>query len=245
MRILVFKHHIVEHPAILRDFMAADGVAWGAVEFELDQDIPPLDGYDALVVMGGAMDVWQEDAHPWLVREKAAIREAVTDRGLPYLGFCLGHQLLADALGGVVGPMSEPEVRVTNVEVTEAGAEDPLFAGFDGPIRCMQWHGAEIKTPPPGGATLATSERGEVEALRVGACAYGVQFHVESTAETVPAWSGIPEYQQSLVESLGAAGVELFKADMAANQAAFTVAARRLYDGFMGHVRARRVIRAA
>ena len=75
MRILVFKHHIVEHPAAFGDFMAADGVAWDAVEFELDQDIPPLDDYDALMVMGGAMDVWQEEEHPWLVREKAVIRD--------------------------------------------------------------------------------------------------------------------------------------------------------------------------
>ncbi len=245
MRILVFKHHIVEHPAAFGDFMAADGVAWDAVEFELDQDIPPLDDYDALMVMGGAMDVWQEEEHPWLVREKAVIREAVVDRGLPYLGFCLGHQLLADALGGTVGLMSEAEVRVTTVEVTEAGARDPLFAGFEEPILCMQWHVSEIKEMPPGGVILATSERGEVEALRVGTCAYGVQFHVESTEETVPDWSRIPVYEQSLLESLGHEGAAFFKADMITNQAAFTAAARRLYDGFMGHVRERRVTRAA
>ena len=76
MRILVFQHVDVEHPAIFRDFLAEDGIAWDAVELDAGESIPPLDGYDQLWVMGGPMDAWEEDRHPWLIAEKQAIREA-------------------------------------------------------------------------------------------------------------------------------------------------------------------------
>ena len=75
MKALVFQPLAIEHPGILRDFMAADGVTWDAVELDEGQAIPALEGYDALLVMGGPMDVWQETEHPWFVAEKAAIRQ--------------------------------------------------------------------------------------------------------------------------------------------------------------------------
>ena len=75
MRFLILRHIDAEHPGILRDFMAEDGVRRDTVELDEGDAIPPLDGYDAMVVMGGPMDVWEEDAHPWLAPEKAAIAE--------------------------------------------------------------------------------------------------------------------------------------------------------------------------
>ena len=84
---------------------------------------PPLDGFDALWVMGGPMDVWEEDIHPWLIDEKALIREAVEGRGMPFLGFCLGHQLLACALGGDCARAAPPEIGVMPVRLTGPGAE--------------------------------------------------------------------------------------------------------------------------
>ena len=104
MHILVLQHADVEHPGIFRRFLEEDGHTYDAVELDAGETLPSIDGYDALWVMGGPMDVWQEDEHPWLVQEKSYINECVEDRGLPYLGLCLGHQLLAEALGGNVGP---------------------------------------------------------------------------------------------------------------------------------------------
>ena len=76
-RVLVFQHIAIEHPGIFRDFMAEDGVRWDAVELDAGEAIPALDPYDALIVMGGPMDVFEEDKHPWLVAEKRAIRDWV------------------------------------------------------------------------------------------------------------------------------------------------------------------------
>ena len=113
MKLLVFQHIGCEDPGALRNYLNEDGVDWETVHLDQGQAIPALEDYDALWVMGGPMDVWQEDEHPWLTDEKALIREAVEGRGLPFLGLCLGHQLLAEALGGSVGPSERPEIGVT------------------------------------------------------------------------------------------------------------------------------------
>ncbi|MEO1285776.1 MAG: type 1 glutamine amidotransferase, partial [Pseudomonadota bacterium] len=71
MHILVLQHARLEHPGVFRDFLTRDGHSWDAVELDEGESLPSLDGYDALWVMGGPMDVWQEDQHPWLRDEKA------------------------------------------------------------------------------------------------------------------------------------------------------------------------------
>ena len=182
MRFLVFQHIAIEHPGIFRDFLAADGIDWDAVELDAGEEIPPLDGYDALWVMGGPMDVWEEDQHPWLVAEKRAIRAAV-ERGLPYMGVCLGHQLLGAAMGGRVGKAAQAEVGILDVALTEAGRRDPLFAGMAPVFKALQWHGAEVAAAPPGATVLAQSPLCGVQAMRVGRWAYGLQYHTELTAE--------------------------------------------------------------
>ena len=77
MQILVLQHADVEHPGSLRQMLAEDGHSWTPVHLNQGEKLPSIDGFDALWVMGGPMDVWQEDDHPWQADEKAFIREAV------------------------------------------------------------------------------------------------------------------------------------------------------------------------
>lgn len=237
MRVLVFQHIAIEHPGIFRDFFREDGVDWTAVELDEGEPIPDLGDYDALWVMGGPMDVWQEDAHPWLVREKAAIREAVLKRDMPFLGVCLGHQLLADALGGKVGPMAEAEVGILGVSLTEAGRNDPLMRGLPATGKCLQWHGAAVVEPPLGARILAQSAACPVQAIGVGRHAWGLQYHVELTEATVPEWGCVPEYARSLEKTLGASSLAAFTAAAQDHMADFNLDARQLYDNFMAAAR--------
>ena len=236
-RILVFQHIALEHPGVLRNFLREDGIEWTAVELDEGEPIPDLGAYDALWVMGGPMDVWEDDVHPWLEPERAAIREAVVEREMPFFGFCLGHQLLAQALGGEVGPAATPEIGIMEVELTGAGRTSPIFDGVPPIHSCLQWHGAEVLRIPPGARTLAASPACAVQAMGFAGHAFSIQYHVEITGDTVPQWGEVPEYEQALEQAMGEGALAAFEADAAAHMAEFNRNARRIYDNFMRIVR--------
>jgi GMP synthase-like glutamine amidotransferase len=166
--------------------------------------IPDLAPYDFLFVLGGAQDTWQEDEHPWLVAEKQAIREWVVERARPYFGVCLGHQLLASALGGEVAPAEKAEVGVFDVTLTENARSHRLMQGLSPAHKVMQWHMAEVKRVPEGARVLASSPITPVQALAVGDHAMSTQFHCEFTPQTVAGWASIPNYVASLEKHMGA-----------------------------------------
>lgn len=233
MRILVFQHIACEHPGIFRDYLAADGIDWDAVELDAGEAIPPLERYDALWVMGGPMDVWEEDIHPWLTAEKKAIREAVWDRRMPYFGLCLGHQLLACALDGEVGKMRQAEVGILAVDLTPAGRVDPIMQGLPPRQRALQWHGAEVTKLPRDAVLLASSPLCAIQAMRVGANAWGLQYHVELTDRTVAEWGEVPAYAAALDATFGAGALPRLDRDAAALMPEFNGVAKQLYDNFM------------
>lgn len=229
MKILVFQHIASEHPGSFREVMKAQGHSMHAVELDAGEPIPPLENYDILLVMGGPMDVWEAQKHPWLVAEMAAIR-AWVDAGRPYLGLCLGHQLLAQACGGHVQLMTAPpEVGMSQVTVEP----DPIFAGVGPLCTCFQWHGAEVVALPPGARVLATSPGCRVQAMAIGDAAYGLQFHMELTATTATEWGGLPEYAAALERVKGPGALPGLQAEVAENFIPLQDGAHRIFSNFL------------
>ena len=233
MRILVFQHLAIEHPGVFRAFWREDGLSSTTVEIDEGAPIPPLENFDLLVVMGGPQDVWQEDRFPWLAQEKAAIRRWVQDMEKPYLGICLGHQLLASALGGKVGKMPGPEVGLAPVTLTREGRSDPVLAGFPQTIDSFHWHRAEVAEPPAGATVLASSALCAVQAMRWNKHAYGFQYHCEIEPSTVEDWGRIPAYKASLIKALGEEKAAHLADDVLPRLPGFRASALQLHRNLM------------
>lgn len=233
MHFVIFQHIACEHPGVFRRFFLEDNIATTAVQLDEGGTIPDLSEFDALWVMGGPMDVWQEDEHPWLVAEKAAIRHAVVDLKMPYMGLCLGHQLLAEALGGEVGPSQQPEIGIMDVSLNKAGLQSPFLKGLSKTQKCLQWHSAEITRVPDSVEVLASTQACQAQAMSYGTHAITMQYHVELEDDTVPNWGAIPEYKSALENAVGEGALQKFETEAAANMSGFNATAKTLYDNFL------------
>jgi GMP synthase (glutamine-hydrolysing) len=231
MRVLILQHIACEHPGVFSEVIAERGVDAHAVELDQGEPLPDWREFDAVVAMGGPMGAGDEREHPWLAAEKRWIGEAVVS-GRPFLGVCLGVQLLAAALGARVYEASEPEVGLLDVELTPEGRDDPLFAGIHDPIVSLQWHGDTFDLPA-GAVRLAGSPMVANQAFRAGARAYGVQFHLEVTGEMAREWGEIPAYRESLDRTLGERDGAAFIADIERRSDELHPPARRLFSNWL------------
>jgi GMP synthase (glutamine-hydrolysing) len=150
------------------------------------QPAPSVEDVDALMIFGGSMHVDQNDEHRWMDPEKQFIRDALV-HGTPMLGVCLGSQLLAEAAGARPHRMEEPEIGWYEIEITDAGAADPVVGPLAPSAELFEWH--HYAAPlPPGGVELARTPL-SVQAFRIeGKPAWGLQFHAEVTRENLFGW---------------------------------------------------------
>ena len=230
-RVLVLQHSEIDRPGVFGEAMDEAGIAWRACDPWRGEPFPPLDDYDAVLAMGGPQQADEEHLHPWLAPEKALLRDAVA-QGLPVLGVCLGCQLLADAHGGRVGPLARAEVGVLDYTLTTDGRADLLFAGLPAAPLAMQWHLYAVTALPARAVLLASSPACTAQAFRLGARAYGIQFHTEVDAALVRATQIFPAYVSALERQQGEGAFERLVAATARHEATLRANGRRLFRNF-------------
>ena len=227
--VLVLRHGDDIPLGLLGEALDAAGVPQIEVMLHDGEPIPPLAGFSALVVLGGVMGAYEEEAHPWLGDEKRAIAEAYKAE-MPMFGICLGSQLFAEALGGrAFLSESAPEIAHMMPTLTEAGAEDPVLRHFDEPV--VVFH-QDTWDPPPEAILLATSDRFN-HVFRLGS-AVAIQAHPEADAAVVAKWVETKD-ELPLMEAAGVDPDQLV-AEVAAGEEAQREMAAKLFGAWVEEV---------
>lgn len=149
-----------------------------------DEDLPCHHDYHWLVVMGGPMNIYDEENYPWLAQEKIFIHEAI-ESGKVVLGICLGAQLIADVLGGKVTKNPHTEIGWFPVHLTDNARYSPLFSFLPEKLMVFHWHGDTFSTLPDDAILLAGNDACSHQAVMYKERVFGFQFHMESTQESI------------------------------------------------------------
>tara|TARA_B100001123_G_scaffold362079_1_gene418961 strand:- start:45 stop:767 length:723 start_codon:yes stop_codon:yes gene_type:complete len=235
MEVIVLQHIKVEDPGYIKDLMLDDGVKLTTIELDEGEKIPNnLSKYDAMFCMGGPMDTWMEDKYPWLIDEKEKIKNFVVNLKKPYLGFCLGCQLLGEVVGGKIIKSIKPEIGMLDINFMEKKNHDPLFSNFPKTIKALQWHSYEVINLENNKnvTLLASSPTTKYQIFKYQNHAYGIQFHIEVKDTTVNDWGCVIEYKSALEEQLGEGALEKFNNEAKSNMKEMNNCSKILYSNF-------------
>ena len=239
MEILVLQHINIEDPGYIKDLMIKDGVNITTIELDEGEKIPDnLNFFDGMLCMGGPMDTWMEKDFPWLIEEKKKIKEFVVELNKPYLGFCLGCQLLGEAIGGKVVKTNNPEIGMLDVNFLDEKKKDILFADFPQKITSLQWHSYEVQELEKNKdvTLIASSKETKYQIFRYKNNAYGIQFHIEIKDTTVNDWGCVPEYKSALENQLGQGALEKFDKEARENMTNMNNYSKILYTNFKNDI---------
>ena len=234
-KVIILQHISIEDPGYIKDLMIKDNFDLTTIELDEGEKIPEnLDQFDAMFCMGGPMDTWMEKDFPWLIDEKKRIKEFVVDLKKPYLGFCLGCQLLGEVVGGKVAKSNKPEIGILDINFLENKNNDKLFSKFPNTIKSLQWHSYEVQNLEniKNITLIASSPDTKYQIFKFNEHAYGIQFHIEIKKTTVSEWGCVPEYKSALEKELGDGALDKFDQDAKDQMSSMNQYSTILYNNF-------------
>jgi GMP synthase (glutamine-hydrolysing) len=184
--VLIIKHVYIEGPGLIEYSLRQEKISSQVLTLKSGIHLPSVDGFTHIVILGGPMNVYEDERYPFLREEDRFIKEAIR-RGRSILGICLGAQLIAKALGAKILKTPEKEIGWYDISLTRTGSQDPLFSKLPKTFPVFQWHEDTFETPKAG-KLLATSTSVPGQAFRCGENVYGLQFHLEVTEEMIQDW---------------------------------------------------------
>lgn len=196
---MVLQHEECEHLGVLSELLSHHNVTYQYVKLYEGESIPELKDYSGIILLGGPMNVYEEDDYSFLKAEDSLIRGALKS-GKPTLGICLGAQLIAKATGARVYHGLRKEVGWYSVYLTEEGRQDRVFKGLEARFTVFQWHGDTFDIPD-GGVRLAGSEAILNQAFSIGGIGYALQFHLEVTYQMILEW--VNRYEDEVISLKG------------------------------------------
>jgi GMP synthase (glutamine-hydrolysing) len=202
MPVLILQHVDCETAGTIEALLIESSISYRYVRTVAGESLPDsIDGWTGLIVMGGPMGVYESEQYPSLLQEMALIHQAC-ERGVPVLGVCLGSQLLAASLGAPVTPGARKEIGWHEVVLRAEAADDALFRDLPERFMAFHWHG-DVFTLPEGAVPLARSSLTPLQAFRWGNYAYGILFHLETTAEIMTEMTAcfVDELRQEKLEN--------------------------------------------
>ncbi len=218
-RFVVIQHQATEGPGLIATVAHDHGFTLDVRRMDRGDSVPAADALEGVVVLGGTMGAYDVAGHPHLAAEQRLLAEACT-RDIPVLGICLGAQLLAAALGARVFKGPAAEIGFGVVTLTPEGTLDPILGPSGPAFPAFHWH-ADTFDLPSGAAHLVTSAAYPRQAFRVGARAYGLQFHVELDRTLAHDWAAalppgvkLEEKRRAAVEQTGRAILHRFFAEV-------------------------------
>ncbi len=184
MKIHYLQHVPFENPGYILTW--ADGFNYPVTCTRLyeNQQLPEQEAFDWLVIMGGPMNIYEEDKYPWLVAEKEFIKNSI-ENNKTVIGLCLGGQLIADVIGGRVVQNKEKEIGWFSVSLTREALSTPLFSHFPAEPMVFQWHGDTFIDLPDEAVLLASNEACDNQAFAWKDRIFGFQFHLENTRQII------------------------------------------------------------
>lgn len=229
-RVLALQFIWDDPPGYLGEIMQEHDIFCEVVEVETTP-VPDPTGYDAVIAMGGPQHVGDNEKYPYLVEVESAIHKAV-EEDIPYLGLCLGGQLLAHALGAPVKRHSKASIGFYEVQLTEEGKADPLFRGLPGYQQVIHWHEDTFDIPRDA-VQLAANAHTENQVFRYGRLAYGTQYHIELTPNMLDVWMHHPDYRQEIVNTLGERAADKFVSDRTRLYPLYRQHTRIMFENFL------------
>ena len=226
---------VFETPGDNLDLMQEENFSLTSSELDEREKIPSnLEQFDGMFCMGGPMDTWMEKDYPWLIDEKKKIKEFIVDLKKPYLGFCLGCQLLGEVLGGNVVKSVPPEIGILDISMSDSYLNDHIFNRFNSSFKALQWHSYEVQDLENNNhvTLLGSSPTTKYQIFKYKNHAYGIQFHIEIKDNTVSQWGCVPEYEKALEDSLGKGALKKFDLKAQENIKLMNVNAENLYKNF-------------